>query len=99
MMKSMDYQQLLKWLIPTLIAFSILFWLVKPEELPDEIRIAAGQPGGHYSMFSKALEISLHAETDREVETKETAGSIANGIALCDDTAELAVLQAGAAEM
>ncbi len=98
-MKPMSYRHLLKWVVPTLIVLSLLFWFVRREKLPDVIRVAAGQRGGHYSMFCEALKAPLEAETGSEIQIVETGGSIDNSVALREGRAEVAVLQAGAAEM
>jgi TRAP transporter TAXI family solute receptor len=71
----------------------VVTWYWSREDLPREIRIAAGQHDGLYHMFAQNLAERLRGCCGRPVHVIETAGTEANVELLRDGGAELALIQ------
>lgn len=93
-----DRRVLMATMVAVLVG-SVVTWLVTRERLPRQIRIAAGVRGGLYVAVAEHLAARMTEATGRPVTVVDTAGSEANGAALRDGRAELAIIQSGAVDL
>jgi TRAP transporter TAXI family solute receptor len=70
-----------------------VIWYMSREQLPPEIRIAAGKSGGLYDKLAQDIAKRLQERTGRPVRVIESAGTTANFDLLQSGAADLALIQ------
>jgi TRAP transporter TAXI family solute receptor len=75
-----------------MIAYGV-FWYMSREQLPPEIRIAAGKSGGLYDKLAQRIAKHMQEHTRRPVRVIESAGTEANVNLLRNGDADLALIQ------
>ena len=73
----------------------MVFWFLRRERLPEEIRIAAGPPGSLHHTFASAFGVKLEKKTGKKTVVLETAGAVDNRTLLANGQAELALFSNG----
>ena len=80
-------------IVVAVVAGGVVAWSASREQLPPEIRIAAGRKDGLYFTFAEQFAKRLQERTGRPVRVVETAGSEANVGLLHDGGTDLALIQ------
>ena len=57
------------------LAALVVFWFLRRERLPGEIRIVAGPPGSLYHTFASAFGVKLEKKNEKKTVVMETAGA------------------------